>query len=272
MTRGAPWRSMAVASTAFTDADSRYCKIVYDQAAIDRLLIELFIESFERAPKELILDVDATDDPVHGQQEGRFFHGYYGHYCYLPLYIFCGDFPLCARLRTSNIDGAAGTLDELEPIVERLREQWPGVRLIMRGDSGFARNYIMDWCEANGVDYVLGMARNKRLQRRLRRTMKKAKRRSLATGRSSKLFRSFSYRTRSSWSRPRRIIGKAECSSQGENPRFVVTSMSSVESRADTLYKHLYCARGEMEIRIKEQQLDLFADRTSTGKMRVVAP
>ena len=250
------------------DADSRYCKIVFDEEAIDRLLVELFIEALPEPPSELVLDMDATDDPVHGNQEGRFFHGYYRCHCYLPLYIFCGDFPLCARLRTSKIDAPAGVLDELEPIVDQLRKRWPDVRIILRGDSGFAREYIMKWCEDNDVDYVLGMARNPRLQRRIQPMMKKARRRYLRTRRPSKLFRSLSYRTRSSWSRARRIVAKAEHLAQGQNPRFVVTSIPSTQMRADVLYRTLYCARGEMENRIKEQQLDLFADRTSTSRMR----
>ena len=250
------------------NADTRYCKIVFDGAAIDRLLVDVFIEAFETPPAEIVLDLDATDDPLHGKQEGRFFHGYYRHYCYLPLYIFCGDFPLCARLRTSKIDGAAGTIEELERIVPQIRQAWPDVRIIVRADSGFARDHIMAWCEDNAVDFVLGLARNKRLRRRLSRTLRKARRQHLATGQKTRLFRSFSYRTKKSWTCARRVVGKAEHTQRGENPRYVVTSISPSEMRADVLYTKLYCARGEMENRIKEQQLDLFADRTSTSKMR----
>lgn len=250
------------------DAGSRYCKIVYDQAAIDRLLMTVFLESFEVPPKRIVLDVDATDDPIHGNQEGRFYHGYYNCYCYLPLYIFCGDFPLCARLRPSNIDPADGVLDELVPIVTQIRQTWPDVDIVLRGDSGFARDYLMSWCEKNGVDYVLGLARNPRLERAIRKQMKKARRKWLRTQRAARIFHGFSYRTLTSWSRSRRVVGKAEYLKKGANPRFVVTSFSAAQCRADRLYEKLYCARGEMENRIKEQQLDLFADRTSTHKMR----
>jgi len=246
---------------------SRYHKFGYDPAALDGLLVELFLESFEEAPSELILDVDATDDVVHGEQEGRFFHGYFGNYCYLPLYIFCGDFPLCARLRRADIDAAAGTVDELAPIVARIRRRWPSVRLIVRGDSGFARDELMSWCEDNEVDFVFGLARNSRLIRFVERPLEKARRRYLQTGQKVRLFRGFEYRTRSSWSRRRRVIGKVEVLARGPNPRFVVTSLAGHRWLPAQVYDELYCARGEMENRIKEQQLDLFADRTSTSKM-----
>ncbi len=248
-------------------ASSRYHKFEYDPAALDLLQVELFLESFEEPPDELILDVDATDDRVHGEQEGRFYHGYYGGYCYLPLYIFCGDFPLCSRLRTADVDAAAGTVDELKPIVAQIRERWPEVRLIVRGDSGFARDSIMSWCEENDVHYVLGLARNSRLVARIERGLEKVRRDFLVSGAKCRFFHSFRYRTRSSWSRRRRVIAKLEHSPKGKNPRFVVTSLPGDKWRPPELYCDLYCARGEMENRIKEQQLDLFADRTSTSKM-----
>jgi len=244
---------------------SRYHKIRYRPQAIDELLVELFLESRRRAPRQIVLDLDATDDPLHGNQEGRFFHGYYGHYCYLPLYVFCGDELLCARLRSSNIDASAGTVDELRRIVPRIRNRWPKVQIILRADSGFAREEIMAWCEENGVDYVFGLAKNSRLSRKLVPQLKRARRTHLRTGKPSREFRDFVYRTRSSWSRKRRVVGKAEHLSKGANPRFVVTSLS-MEARR--LYEDLYCARGDMENRIKEQQLDLFADRTSTATLR----
>jgi hypothetical protein len=246
---------------------SRYHRFTYDPKALDRLLVDLYLESRPEPPDELILDLDATDDPVHGEQEGRFFHGYYGCYCYLPLYIFCGDFPLCARLRRSNIDASAGVLEEFEPIVRRIRERWPDVRIIVRGDSGFAREAIMAWCERTGVDYVLGLQRNARLERAIERPMEKARRKYLRTRSPVRFFRTFGYRTLKTWSRRRRVIAKVEHLPKGSNPRFVVTSMPGELCSADVLYTELYCARGEMENRIKEQQLDLFSDRTSTSKM-----
>jgi hypothetical protein len=248
--------------------DARYKKIVYDAAAVDRFFVDVFLDSYEEAPKQIVLDLDATDDPLHGNQEGRFFHGYYGHYCYLPLYIFCGDDLLVARLRPSNIDACAGTVDELRRIVPQIRARWPKVRIILRADSGFAREDIMHFCEENGLDYVFGLARNPRLQRVLAAPMEKARRKHLRTGRAARVFRSFRYRTHQTWSRARRVIGKAEYLDKGDNPRFVVTSILSQEMDARTVYEDLYCARGDMENRIKEQQLGMFADRTSTATMR----
>ena len=228
--------------------------------------MDLFLESYDHPPRQIVLDLDATDDPVHGTQEGRFFHGYYGHYCYLPLYVFCDEHLLLARLRPSNIDASAGTVEELTPVIAQIRRRWPKTQIVLRADSGFAREEIMAWCEANGIDYVFGLARNERLVRRIARELKRARRRFARTGRAARVFRDFSYRTRNSWSRSRRVIGKAEHLEKGRNPRFVVTSLAAVPPRA--LYEDIYCARGEMENRIKEQQLDLFADRTSTATMR----
>lgn len=251
-------------------ASDRYKKIVAEPEGLDRLLVDLFLEAHATPPEEIILDVDATDDPLHGAQEGRFFHGYYGHYCYLPLYITCGEHVLCCRLRPANIDAAAGSLDELTGIVAQIRAAWPETRIMVRGDSGFCRDEIMSWCEEEDVAYVFGLARNPRLQRRLVDALHKSRRRCAATGRASRRFREFNYRTQRSWSRKRRVVGKAEWlpGLRGSNPRFVVTSLSRAEVAAQVLYEDLYCGRGDMENRIKDQQLWLFADRTSSATMR----
>jgi hypothetical protein len=246
----------------------RYKKIAADPDAFDRLLVDLFIESQRKPPREIWLDLDATDDPLHGHQEGRFFHGYYRCYCYLPLYIFCGEHLLCARLRPSNQDASAGSVEELERIVGQLRARWPKTRIVIRGDAGFCREAIMAWCEANNVRYVLGLARNKRLQRALGEAMEEARTVHERTGKPARRFRDLRYKTRKSWSRERRVIGKAEYLPGKANPRFVVTNLSAREASAKRLYERLYCARGDMENRIKEQQLGLFADRTSTATMR----
>jgi hypothetical protein len=246
----------------------RYTKIVYDAAAIEALFIEDFIRAHPRPPKELILDLDATDDPLHGQQEGRFFHGYYGCYCYLPLYIFCGDFLLCAKLRKSDRDGSAGALEEVERIVGQLRAVWPGVSITLRADSGFAREELMRWCEQHQVDYVFGLARNSRLEAEVRGELAEAEAQARASGKSVRLFKDFIYQTRQSWSCARRVVGKAEHLIDKANPRFVVTSYTTERMAAAPLYEQLYCARGDMENRIKQQQLGLFADRTSSATMR----
>jgi hypothetical protein len=235
---------------------------------IEAFFVEMFLALHPKPPEEIVLDLDATDDPIHGHQLGRFFHGYYDNYCYLPLYIFCGEFLLCAKLRPSDIDGAAGAVKELARIVELIRLAWPKVRIVVRGDSGFCRENLMHWCEENGVDYLLGLAKNARLQRILGGELQEAKLQFQAMGRASRVFKDFAYRTRKSWSRERRVVGKAEHLAKGSNPRFVVTSLSSQEFDARTLYEDVYCARGEMENRIKEQQLCLFADRTSCATMR----
>jgi hypothetical protein len=246
----------------------RYTKIVYDAAAIEALFIDDFIRTQPRPPKELVLDLDATDDPLHGQQEGRFFHGYYGCYCYLPLYIFCGDFLLCAKLRKSDRDGSAGALDEVKRIVGQLRAAWPGVSITLRADSGFAREELMQWCEEHQVDYIFGLARNSRLEAEVRGELAEAEAQSRASGKPVRVFKDFTYQTRESWSRARRVVGKAEYLTDKANPRFVVSSYSTERMAAAPLYEELYCARGDMENRIKEQQLGLFADRTSSATMR----
>ena len=243
---------------------TRYHKIGHDAAAIEGLFVDLFLEAHRRAPRQIILDLDATDDPLHGTQEGRFFHGYYDGYCYLPLYIFCGRHLLVAKLRRSDIDASAGALEEVERVVTQIRARWPNVRILLRADSGFAREPLMKWCESEGVDYVFGLARNSRLQRVLGRALHEAKGRAERTGAPARVFRDFRYATRKSWSRRRRVIGKAEYLADKANPRFVVTSLGTEEWPARQLYEQLYCARGEMENRIKEAQLELFADRTSS--------
>jgi hypothetical protein len=241
----------------------RYQKILFDPESADRLLVQLFVESQATAPESLVLDLDATDDPLHGKQEGRFFHGYYGHYCYWPLYVFCGDHLLCARLRTAQGDASAGALGEIQRIVSHLRQHWPGVRITLRADSGFCREELMGWCEQNQVDYVFGLARNRRLEEMLREALAEARQQHEATGQPARLFRELRYQTRESWSQERRVVGKAEHLTKGANPRFVVTSLSVEQWAAQALYEQLYCARGEMENRIKEQ-FQLFADRLST--------
>ena len=250
------------------DSASRYKKIVADPEAMDRLLVDCFLDAHDKPPKRIWLDLDATDDPVHGNQEGRFFHGYYRHYCYLPLYIFCGEHLLCARLRKADIDASAGSVEELTRIVAQIRARWPNTRIIIRGDSGFCREEIMFWCESNDVDFVLGLAKNARLLKKTLCARIRAQQEYLDTGRASRVFREFSYRTRKTWSRKRRVAAKAEHLRQGSNPRFVVTSLGPEEADSRTLYEDLYCARGDMENRIKECQLELFADRTSTQTLR----
>lgn len=249
-------------------ANSRYKKIVANVADMQRFLVEAYIAQQRQRPERIVLDVDATNDPLHGHQLGRFFHGYYDEYCYLPLYIFCGDHPLCALLRPSDIDGAAGALKQIQRIVERLRQEWPGIEIVVRGDSGFCRDPIMTWCEQNQVHYLFGLAKNKRLQKILGGEMQRAKLQFEATGQPAREFRDFTYRTLKSWSGERRVVGKAEYLAKGPNPRYVVTSLPAAQFDARTLYEQEYCARGQMENRIKEQQLFLFADRTSCQTMR----
>lgn len=253
---------------ARANADSRYKKITVERRAVLRLFTDLFLQSYRTVPQRIVLDLDATDDLIHGHQAGRFFHGYYKNYCYLPLYIFCGDHLLSARLRPSNIDASAGSVKELERIVGQIREKWPQVRIVIRGDSGFCREHIMVWCEANHVDFVLGLAKNNRLIKEITGELEQAKTQFEATGEAARVFKDFRYQTRDSWSRARRVVGKAEHLAKGANPRFVVTSLLPDEIDARPLYEDEYCARGDMENRIKEQQLYLFADRTSAATLR----
>jgi hypothetical protein len=249
------------------DRKSRYKKIVADTGRIERLFVDVFLQ-LHAQPQRIVLDLDATDDPVHGDQLGKFFHGYYKSYCFLPLYIFSGDDLLCAKLRPADIDAAAGSVKQLSRIVGQIRQAWPKVQIVIRGDSGFCREPVMRWCEENSVDFMLGLAKNKRLKRILGKELHEAKQQFEATGKAARVFKDFTYQTRKSWSRKRRVIGKAEHLRKGANPRFVVTSLSDEQCDARVLYEDEYCARGEMENRIKEQQLYLFADRTSASTMR----
>lgn len=247
---------------------SRYKKIVARHRDLESWFVEAFLQLTPQAPAEIVLDLDATDDPLHGHQLGRFFHGYYRHYCYLPLYVFCGAHLLCAKLRPADIDAAAGSVKVVEQIVGQIRREWPQVRIMLRGDSGFCREHLMSWCEANGVDYLFGLAKNARLQRITGCQMHEAQLEFEATGQACRRFTDFVYQTRKSWSRPRRVVAKAEHLAKGANPRFVVTSLTTDQCAARVLYEERYCARGDMENRIKEQQLCLFADRTSCQTMR----
>jgi hypothetical protein len=247
---------------------TRYHKVSHDAVAVETLFIDLFLEAHRRPPGQIILDLDATDDPLHGNQEGRFFHGYYDCHCYLPLYIFCGRHLLAAKLRQSNIDASAGAVEEIARIVTQIRRRWPTTRILLRGDSGFAREALMAWCEANRVDFLFGLARNERLEQAIRTELILASVDSLRTGRAARRFKDFIWSTLDSWSRSRRVVGKAEVTGGDANPRFVVTSLRPDEVGAQHLYEVIYCARGEMENRIKECQLDLFADRTSAATMR----
>ena len=254
-----------------TGTKDRYKKITFWKDAIDELLVKVFLESYQKAPDEIILDVDTTDLPLHGKQEGRFFHGYYDSYCYLPLYIFCGEQVLCARLREANHDASFGSLQEIRRIVEQIRVAWPEVKIILRGDSGFCRNELMSWCENNGVDFVFGLARNQRLRRIIGAEMHEAAEQGNETGKPARVFTEFPYKTKKTkkggWDRERRVAAKAEQIEGKENPRFVVTSLTSEQWAAQALYETLYCGRGDMENRIKEQ-FRLFADRVSAETMR----
>ena len=250
-------------------ADDRYNRIGLNQEAVDHLLVDLFLEAYEEAPEEIVIDLDATDDRVHGNQVGRFFHGYYDQYCFLPLYIFVDGHLLCARLRTADRDGASGSIGELDCIIKRIRSSWPDTRIIVRGDSGFCRDWLMSWCEDQiGVEFVLGLAKNDRLVSRIAKDLDEVHTLSVGSGKPVRRFKELNYRTRSSWSQSRRVVAKVEHIPGRSNPRFVVTSLSSKSIDARELYEDLYCARGDMENRIKEQQLDLFADRTSCHLFR----
>ena len=250
-----------------TGRTGRYHKVDYSPRAIDRLLVDLYIESHAAMPERVVLDLDATDIPLYGHQPERFFHGYYDSYCYLPLYIFAGDQLLCARLRPANQDAAAGSVEEGKRIVEQLRARWPEVTIVLRADSGFCREELMAWCEVNHVDYAFGLARNVRLAKIIGAEMRQARLQHQSSGKAARVFAEFNYRTHKSWSCARRVVAKAEYLDKGENPRFVVTSLSAEQWAAQDLYEKFYCARGEMENRIKEQMC-LFADRLSTDEMR----
>jgi Transposase DDE domain group 1 len=256
------------------ETSTRYRKISHDPAAIEALIVDLFLEAHAKAstraqpPKEIVLDLDATDDPLHGHQEGRFFHGYYDCYCYLPLYVFCGRHLLAAKLRPSNIDGSAGAVEEVARIVAQIRARWPKTRILLRADSGFAREALMAWCEQNRVDFVFGLARNARLVEEIAVELLQAEAEAASTGKPARRYKDFHYATLDSWSRRRRVIGKAEWTEGEANPRFIVTSLKQAGTNGRFLYERVYCARGDMENRIKECQGDLFADRTSTATMR----
>lgn len=252
---------------------ARYKKIVADRKSIEHLLVDLFLQAHATIPEQIILDLDATDVTLHGDQPGRHFHGYYDDYCYLPLYIHCGEHVLCAKLRPSNIDASRGALAEVKRIVRRIRQHWPGTQIILRGDSGFCRDELMDWCEQQKkVDYLFGLARNKRLVKMIGKQMHEVYEQCIETHEPARQFVELEYCTRKSWSRSRRVVAKAEhlpgIERDKANPRFVVTSLSADRTDASTLYEDRYCARGEAENRIKECQLDLFGHRLSTTAFR----
>ena len=252
-------------STPDEAGSHRYKKVVADHEALDRLLVDLFLESHSQAPDEIVLDLDATDDPIHGDQEGKFFHGYYDHYCFLPLFVVCSEHVLCCRLRTADCGAVDGALEELSRIVKQIRRRWPSTRIVARGDADFGTDQIMSWCEAHDVAYVFGYGQNPRLNAMIARTLERSRRRCLVSGKASRRYRDLRYRTRSSWSRTRRVVAKAEWlpGLRGRNARYVVTNISRKEVGARDLYETWYCARGDMENRIKDQQLWLFSDRTS---------
>ena len=248
--------------------NQKYKKIKYCEESIDQFFVDSFIKTSRKEPKEIILDLDATDDPLHGDQQGKYFHGYYDCYCYLPLYIFCGDQLLCAKLKTANLDPGNESLPDVMRVITQIRTYWPEVKIILRGDSGFCREDLMRWCDEHGVFYVFGLAKNNRLLKRIAKEMKKARKRYSEEMKPQRIYKDFTYRTLNSWSRRRRVIGKADHSANGSNPRFIVTNLPREEITAKALYEDFYCARGDMENRIKEQQLYLFADRTSSAMMK----
>jgi hypothetical protein len=254
-----------------TGVNSRYKKITFWKEGVDELLVKVFLESYQEIPAEIVLDMDTTDLPLHGKQEGRFFHGYYDNYCYLPLYVFCGEHILCARLREANHDAAFGCLAEIQRIVAQIRASWPKVKIVLRGDSGFCRNELMSWCENNRVGFIFGLARNQRLRKVIGQQMHEATLEWNRTGKPARVFTEFAYSTtktkKGGWDRARRVVAKAEHINGKENPRFVVTSLTSQQCKSQALYEELYCARGDMENRIKEQ-FSLFADRVSAETMR----
>jgi hypothetical protein len=244
---------------------AKYHKIDCDGSKVEALFVGFFLAAYERAPREIVLDLDNTDIRLYGEQESRFFHGYYDSYCYLPLYVFCGRHLLLAKQRPANVAGSAGAEEEMARIVAQIRHKWPQVRITLRADSGFANETLMRWCEENRVDYVFGLQRNSRLEAALAPPLAEAKRLCQASGKPARLYREFMYRTLDSWTRARRVIGKAEHTLEGANPRFIVTSLKRTRGACDpcSLYEELYCARGEAENRIGEQ-FELFADRASS--------
>jgi hypothetical protein len=247
---------------------SRYKKITFWRDSVDELLVNVFLDAHPVAPQQIVLDIDTTDMALHGNQEGKFYHGYYKHYCYLPLYIFCGDHVLCARLRPSSIGPAVGSRKELERVVQQIRQSWPEVSIILRGDSGFCSDELMTWCEKNRVDFVVGMARNSRVEGVISGSLAEAKQQFEATPQPARIFVEFEYETlKGTWSKKRRVVAKAEHINGKSNPRFIVTSLDSERWEKQKLYEELYCARGDMENRIKEQ-FALFADRVSASTMR----
>lgn len=248
--------------------DDRYHRIEWDADALRGMFVDAFVASFLRPPEQIILDFDATDGPVHGEQEGRFFNAFYDGYCFLPLYVFAGEHLLAANLRSADIDAASGSTPTLAFLVNKIRESWPDTRIIVRADSGFCREDLMAWCETHDVFFILGLARNERLVRKLSAAMREAQCEFICTTHGSRVFKELRYRTRKSWSRTRRVVDKAEYLAKGPNPRFVVTNLDIEAWGTRELYEDLYCARGEMENRIKEQQLYLFADRTSCHAFR----
>jgi hypothetical protein len=248
--------------------NKKYKKICYSEQDIDQFFVDVFVKSHGSVPEEIVLDVDATDDPLHGHQEGSFFHGFYDCYCYLPLYVFCGDRLLYGKLKTANLDPGNESLPDIRWLIERIRGHWPGVRIVLRGDSGFCRDELMSWCEENGVFFLFGIAKNNRLLKRIDKELKKARKRYYERHQPQRIYKDFTYRTVNSWSRRRRVIGKAEYLGKGENPRFVTTNLEREQMTAQELYEEVYCARGDMENRIKEQQLYLFSDRTSSTTMQ----
>jgi hypothetical protein len=272
--KGAPLASHSTLNrlelaSAVLDEQRPDLKILHDSHALEDLLVDLFLDAHRYPPACIVLDVDATDNPLHGRQEGRFFHGYYDCYCYMPLYVFCGDHLLLAKLQTADGDEAAGALPELQRLVAHIRHRWPEVRILIRGDSSYCRDALMDWCEnTDGVDYVVGIARNTRLVGMIESDLAEVRELAEASGEAVRRFVDLRYRTLESWSRERRVVAKAEHLPGKDNPRFVVTSLPGEASSARALYEDVYCARGDMENRIKEQQLGLFADRTSAHTMR----
>lgn len=249
---------------------TRYCKIGHDPTAIAKVFVQFFLKAHATKPRApIILDLDATHSVLHGEQEGRFFQGYYDCYCYLPLLIFCGRHLLAAKLRTADRDAADGALDEVKRLVAEIREAWPDVKIWLRGDSGFCREDLMAWCEANSVDYVFGLAKNARLLRPIADELKTAQRNAEKTGAPAREYKELKYATVDTWSKERRVVAKAEWTGGEANPRFVVTSLSIDRASTRFLYEDVYCARGEMENRIKECQRDMFADRMPAATLRV---